>query len=146
MAAGGMNGRTRLPMAILAFIVTTGATPAFAQPMRSEAVDSAYFSLSRPVVDRTIRGFRLVGRACRRGGSTLLSPQGVRLEHVSRAGGIVQVAGAYLPSLSHQADQACSSYSTQVDWELEDGDIVRACFDQGRPCPAPPRELLEGHP
>jgi len=104
----------------------------------AEATGSTNFSLSRPAIYKAGEGLQLAGRACRLARSTLLSPPGVRLEHVSPAGEIVATAHAYLPPIFRRTDQRCSVYSLKVNWMIGEGDSVRTCFDRGQACPAKP--------
>jgi len=104
----------------------------------SQASGSPYFSLSRPGVYKVATGLQLVGRVCRRSRSTQLSPPGVRLEHISAAGEVVESSHAGVGAIYRNADQPCSDYSARVTWQIADGETVRACFDRGHNCPADP--------
>ena len=105
----------------------------------SEATGSPYFSLSRPYASKAGEGLQLSGRVCRRARTTGLSPARVRLEHVSAAGDVVEVARAYVPPIYRRSDQACRSYFIRVAWPIADKEAIRACFDRGRPCPSDPQ-------
>jgi hypothetical protein len=102
----------------------------------SEASGSAYFSLSRPEVRAAADHIEISGRVCRRGRATLLSPAAVRLEHINADGLRTEVARASLAAIHRDADQACTDFATDVRWSIMAGDVVRACFDDARPCPS----------
>lgn len=106
--------------------------------MRSEAVGSANFSLSRPTVYRLPGGVEIEGRACRVAGSTRLSPARVRLEHVRDGEDTLEIAHADIPPIYLRGGDACANFVVRVDWRIEAGDGVRACFDRGRPCSTQP--------
>lgn len=102
----------------------------------SQATGSAYFSLSPPGIYHVKGGEEVVGRVCRRSRNTLLSPSGVRVEHLGGGGVVLEVARASIPVIYRRADQPCSNYSARVGWTITEGDTVRACFERGKPCPA----------
>lgn len=106
--------------------------------INAQSTGSAYFNLSRPGLYERAGGLQLVGRVCRRGRVTLLSPPRVRLEHVSAGGDVVDTARAAVAPIYGRVDQPCSNYALRVAWRVADGDSIRACFDHGRACPADP--------
>lgn len=109
-----------------------------AEPVRvtAEAKGSAFFSLGAPTISKTGAGQHLAGRVCRLGRSTLLSPPRIRVEHRAADGQLRDVAQAHIPEIYLARDQTCSDYAAKVAWSLAEGDVVRACFDRGLPCPA----------
>lgn len=131
-----MNARMAILLASLPGILIARATGGPAVKTASEATGSANFSLTRPFVYAASGGVALAGRACRRARSTLLSPQHVRIEHISPEGAVLQATNAYLPSISRRSDEPCSNYAATVDWKVGPDETLRACFDRGRPCPA----------
>jgi hypothetical protein len=104
-------------------------------PVYGDATGSDYFSLSRPFAYRANGGLELTGKACRRSGTTLLSPLWVRLERVTPMEEVSQSTRASLPPIYMRADQACARYSTVVGWTFAAGDTLRACLDRGHACP-----------
>lgn len=133
-----MAGWKHLIVSLVALVPVACTTPGVGQNVPSEAAETSNFDLTAPVVYKTLHGLRLIGRACRRHGSNALSPQAVGLEQVSRTGEVLHIASVYLPNLSHQFDQLCSSYYAEIDWTLEDGESIRACFNDRKPCPVAP--------
>lgn len=106
------------------------------QSVGSQATGSAYFTVSRPAVYKMANGLQLAGRVCRRARTTVLSPAGVRLEHIGPTGEVLGTARTHVAAIHRYADQPCAGYATHVDWTLADGDTLRACLDRGRACPA----------
>ena len=131
MRATGLTGLAALALAGCA---ASGATV----DVVSQASGSAYFNLSRPAAYGVEGGLGLAGRLCRRGRTTVLSPPAVRLEHVSPTGDIVEVARGRVAAIYRRSDQACATYHARVGWRLAPGDVIRACVDRGRACPAQP--------
>ena len=119
---------------LLASCLAACAVSGSSVEVKSEASGSSYFSLGAPAVYAAPDGLRLVGRVCRRARTTLLSPPGVRLEHIGATGDVLDVAHAGLAAIYRNVDQACTHYATRVGWRVADGESVRACFDRGRPC------------
>ena len=133
-----MAGWRHLIVSLAALVPVACTTPDVGQNVPSEAAGTSNFDLTAPAAYKTPRGLRLIGRACRRHGSSALSPQGVRLEQVSRTGEVLHIASVYLPNLSRQFDQPCSSYYAQIGWTLEEGESIRACFDDRKACAVTP--------
>ncbi|WCM25028.1 hypothetical protein NDN01_13115 [Sphingomonas sp. QA11] len=103
--------------------------------IQTQASGSPYFSLGAPVAYKVENGMELAGRVCRRVRTTLLSPSGVRLEHIGVSGDRLQTAHASVGAIYRSADQACTRYVARVAWTMVDGEAVRACFDRGKACP-----------
>ena len=130
----------KLPRSLagVALLLTSCATAGSSVEVSSQGSGSPYFSLGRPSVYRQGEGLRLVGRVCRRGRTTLLSPPRVRLERVASTGDVVDVARAGVPAIYGRSDQACTSNLTTLNWRFASGESVRACFDRGRSCSGDP--------
>jgi hypothetical protein len=122
--------------AVAIFVLAAGSAASQAMDLTSQASGSAYFTLSRPYASKTHDGFRLAGRVCRRSHTTVLSPPRVRLEHLGPGGAVSETGMARIGAIYRPSDQACSSYAKEVRWTMASGDMVRACFDRGRACPA----------
>jgi hypothetical protein len=127
------------PVAALMFLLLANlaacASAGASVDVTSEASSSSYFRLSRPSLYKTQGGLSLVGRVCRLGRTTLLSPPRVRLEHLDASGSPVEIAHAPLGAIYRNPDQPCTDYAARVGWTLTEGDTVRACFERGRACP-----------
>ena len=120
--------------AICGFAAVSCASSVPMLPINSVAVGSANFELERPVFFARASGAFIEGRACRRGLSTLLSPEHVRLEDISSAGELRHVAEAYLPLLPVKFTERCEHYHAAVAWRPLPGDTIRACFERGHGC------------
>jgi len=113
----------------------------------AEASSSPYFNLSRPGVYKVEGGLEIAGRVCRMARTTLLSPSGVRLEHIAASGDGIEIARASIAPINRHADQRCSDYATVVHWALADGESVRACIDRGHACLSnPPTQAVVAVP
>ena len=121
--------------ALCGLIAASCASAAPALPINSVAFGSENFDLGRPVFVATPIGAAVEGRACRRGLSTILSPEHVRLEDISSNGSTRNVADAYLPLLSVKFTERCEHYRASVRWRPLLGDTVRVCFERRRQCP-----------
>jgi hypothetical protein len=115
----------------LAACVTAGSGVA----VNSAATGSSAFSLGAPGAYKTKSGLVLVGRICRRGRSTSLTPARVRVDHVAATGEVTASAHAAVRAIGRRADERCSSYGVNVDWTVAESESLRACFDRGRACP-----------
>lgn len=127
------------PSLIALLLLATGlsgcATAGTWTGVTSDSSGSSYFSVGRPGVYKVDGGLQVTGRVCRRARTTVLSPPGVRLEHLGANGEVVESTHASVRSISRRADQACSPYGARVGWTLGEGDAIRACLDRGHACP-----------
>lgn len=127
------------PSLIATLLLATGlaacATVGTWTGVTSDSSGSSYFNVSRPGVYKVDGGLQVTGRVCRRARTTVLSPPGVRLEHVAASGEVVESTRANVRSISRRTDQACSPYAARVGWTLAETDSIRACLDHGHACP-----------
>lgn len=101
----------------------------------TEAKGSNLFSLGAPAVTKSHLGQHIAGRVCRLGRNTRLSPPTIRVEHVKSDGRLADVSDAHVAEIFGARDQTCADYHARVSWTLASGDVVRACFEGGKPCP-----------
>ncbi len=111
------------------------ATAEAGETIRTQAHGTTYFELEAPAVYTDPGGFRIVGRACRLGQTVLMSPEFVRIEHLSATGEVVHHAQAYLPEMLLRSYQRCSHYSATVAWKFQADENVNVCFERGKACP-----------
>lgn len=116
-------------------LVASCAIPEVGETINAQAHGTTYFGLGTPAIYTDPDGFRIVGSACRRGQHGLLSPENVRIEHLSPTGEIVEHVRAYLPEMLPRSDQRCSSYSATVAWKFQPRETVNVCFERGGSCP-----------
>jgi hypothetical protein len=111
------------------------AIPAVSETINAQAHGTTYFELGTPAIYPDRYGYRIVGRACRRGQPGLLSPEYVRIEHLSPTGEIIEHVRAFLPEMLLRSYQRCSSYSATVAWNFQPRETVNVCFERGKSCP-----------
>jgi len=116
-------------------LLTSCGTPDVGETINAQAHGTIYFELGKPAIYIDPSGFRIVGSACRRGQPGLLSPEYVRIEHLSPTGETIEHLRAYLPEMLLRSYQRCSSYSATVTWKFQPGETVNACFERGKSCP-----------
>jgi hypothetical protein len=129
------GGTLRVVASASVLLLASCAIPEVSETINAQAHGTTFFELGRPAIYVDPGGFRIVGSACRRGQPGLLSPEYVRIEHLSPTGETIEHLRAYLPEMMLRSYQRCSSYSATVTWKFQPGETVNVCFERGKSCP-----------
>jgi hypothetical protein len=123
-------------------LLASCGTPEVGETINAQAHGTIYFELGKPAIYVDPVGYRVVGSACRSGQTGLMSPEYVRIEHLSPTGEVIEHVRADLPEMLLRSYQRCSRYSATVAWKFQPDETVNVCFERGRSCPraglAPP--------